>query len=264
MMEKTATLNLRVNPEIKQAAEEVLGKLGMPMSTAIDVYLNQIVLTGGIPFKIALPENRAKAAPDIQDRSDDDDLPDELLFEKAYEEHEGRRGAYVRPEPGSSGKKLLKPAANEKPAEDDDGDMFFMNDDDFPPAENHSRDKVIKIGDTGREAVIGKGMIAFEEGSVSDLHYDSEYLLIYLQKVMHRRDIIWGSDTLDGDEIFCYAFPNSVSGKQNEMVWFRVTDHNIVTEEDNKKWAIATYDPEISNAGKKIIDEMYNRFFSAQ
>ena len=41
-MEKTATLNLRVNPVVKQRAEEVLNVLGIPMSTAIDIYLNQI------------------------------------------------------------------------------------------------------------------------------------------------------------------------------------------------------------------------------
>ena len=55
-MEKTATLNLRVNPEVKQRAEEVLKRLGMPMSTAIDIYLNQISLTGGIPFAVTLPK----------------------------------------------------------------------------------------------------------------------------------------------------------------------------------------------------------------
>lgn len=54
-MEKTATLNLRVNPAIKQRAEDVLKRLGIPMSTAIDIYLNQISLTGGIPFAVALP-----------------------------------------------------------------------------------------------------------------------------------------------------------------------------------------------------------------
>lgn len=55
-MEKTATLNLRVNPEVKQRAEEVLKSLGIPMSTAIDIYLNQISLTGGIPFAVTLPK----------------------------------------------------------------------------------------------------------------------------------------------------------------------------------------------------------------
>ncbi len=55
-MEKTATLNLRVNPAVKQRAENVLNQLGIPMSTAINMYLNQISLTGGIPFAVALPK----------------------------------------------------------------------------------------------------------------------------------------------------------------------------------------------------------------
>ena len=55
-MAKTATLNLRANPSVKQRAEDVLSRLGIPMSTAIDMYLNQISLTGGIPFSISLPK----------------------------------------------------------------------------------------------------------------------------------------------------------------------------------------------------------------
>lgn len=55
-MEKTATLNLRVNPDVKKRAETVLSQLGIPMSTAIDMYLNQISLTGGIPFNVTLPK----------------------------------------------------------------------------------------------------------------------------------------------------------------------------------------------------------------
>ena len=55
-MEKTATLNLRVNPIAKQRAEQVLKQLGIPMSTAMDMYLNQIVLVGGIPFPVTLPK----------------------------------------------------------------------------------------------------------------------------------------------------------------------------------------------------------------
>lgn len=55
-MEKTTTLNLRVNPVIKQNAEDVLKQLGIPMATAIDMYLRQISLTGGIPFPLSLPK----------------------------------------------------------------------------------------------------------------------------------------------------------------------------------------------------------------
>ena len=41
-MGKTATLNLRVNPDVKENAERVLAQLGIPMATAIDMYLKQI------------------------------------------------------------------------------------------------------------------------------------------------------------------------------------------------------------------------------
>lgn len=55
-MEKTATLNLRVNPEVKKSAESVLYQLGVPMATAVDMFLKQITLTGGLPFAVTLPK----------------------------------------------------------------------------------------------------------------------------------------------------------------------------------------------------------------
>lgn len=53
-MEKTATMNLRVSPSVKQGAEEVLKELGIPMATAIDLYLRQIAINKGIPFPVTL------------------------------------------------------------------------------------------------------------------------------------------------------------------------------------------------------------------
>lgn len=64
-MEKTTTLNLRVNPDVKKRAEEVLSQLGMPMSTAIDIYLKQIAMTGGIPFAVKLPKIPASVNADL-------------------------------------------------------------------------------------------------------------------------------------------------------------------------------------------------------
>ena len=55
-MEKTTTMNLRVNPAVKQQAEDVLKQLGVPMATAVDMFLRQIAMTGSIPFAIALPK----------------------------------------------------------------------------------------------------------------------------------------------------------------------------------------------------------------
>ncbi|MCL2537598.1 MAG: type II toxin-antitoxin system RelB/DinJ family antitoxin [Coriobacteriia bacterium] len=55
-MEKTTTLNTRVNPDVKRSAEEVLSQLGIPMSTAIDMFLRQVTHTQGIPFPLTLPQ----------------------------------------------------------------------------------------------------------------------------------------------------------------------------------------------------------------
>ena len=74
-MEKTATLNLRVNPIAKQRAENVLRQLGIPMSTAMDMYLNPIALVGGIPFPVTLP--KAPLSVDA-DRMTDAELVDKL------------------------------------------------------------------------------------------------------------------------------------------------------------------------------------------
>lgn len=63
-MEKSVTLNLRVNPSVKRQAEDVLKQLGIPMATAIDMYLRQISLTGGIPFAVSLPKAPASVNAD--------------------------------------------------------------------------------------------------------------------------------------------------------------------------------------------------------
>lgn len=59
-MEKTVTMNLRVNPTVKQQAESVLKQLGIPMATAIDMYLRQISMQGGIPFSVTVPKAPAR------------------------------------------------------------------------------------------------------------------------------------------------------------------------------------------------------------
>jgi len=63
-MEKSVTMNLRVNPTVKKQAEDVLKQLGVPMATAIDMYLRQISLTGSIPFSIVLPKAPASVNAD--------------------------------------------------------------------------------------------------------------------------------------------------------------------------------------------------------
>ena len=59
-MAKTATIQTRVDPEIKQRAQKILNTLNISMSEAISMYLSQITLHEGIPFEIKIP-NRITA-----------------------------------------------------------------------------------------------------------------------------------------------------------------------------------------------------------
>lgn len=54
-MTRDANVFARVEPEIKEQAERVLGQLGIPMSNAVGMFLRQVVLQQGIPFEMKLP-----------------------------------------------------------------------------------------------------------------------------------------------------------------------------------------------------------------
>jgi len=54
-MQRTSNVFARVEPEIKEQAEYVLGQLGIPMSNAIGLFLRQIIMHRGIPFDMKLP-----------------------------------------------------------------------------------------------------------------------------------------------------------------------------------------------------------------
>ena len=57
-MARTANIFVRVEPKIKEQAEEVLEQLGIPMSNAVGLFLRQVVLQRGIPFEMKLPQNK--------------------------------------------------------------------------------------------------------------------------------------------------------------------------------------------------------------
>lgn len=61
-MAKDANVFARVDSSLKEDAEAVLAQLGLPMSNAINLFLNQIVLRRGLPFDVTLPVERPLAA----------------------------------------------------------------------------------------------------------------------------------------------------------------------------------------------------------
>ncbi|MBQ6654302.1 MAG: type II toxin-antitoxin system RelB/DinJ family antitoxin [Erysipelotrichaceae bacterium] len=55
MTQKSASISVRIEPEIKETAEEILSAIGIPVSSAINMFYKQIILHGGLPFEACIP-----------------------------------------------------------------------------------------------------------------------------------------------------------------------------------------------------------------
>ncbi|MDR3293774.1 MAG: type II toxin-antitoxin system RelB/DinJ family antitoxin, partial [Clostridiales bacterium] len=49
-MGRTDTIHIRVSPEIKSDAEKLYSNFGITMTDAINLFLHQSIIDGGIPF----------------------------------------------------------------------------------------------------------------------------------------------------------------------------------------------------------------------
>ena len=47
---KSANVTARIQPEIKENAEAILNKLGIPVSVFIDMTYRQVIMHDGLPF----------------------------------------------------------------------------------------------------------------------------------------------------------------------------------------------------------------------
>lgn len=54
-MAKSANLYARIEPDVKEQAENILKALGISASNAITMFYKQIILQNGLPFEVKLP-----------------------------------------------------------------------------------------------------------------------------------------------------------------------------------------------------------------
>ena len=54
-MAKTATVQARIDPQLKETVEKILAQLKLSPSDAIKLFYRQIELNGGLPFDLKLP-----------------------------------------------------------------------------------------------------------------------------------------------------------------------------------------------------------------
>ena len=53
-MAKTANLYARIEPDLKEQAEQILNAIGLPPSSAITMFYKQVVMQQGLPFDAKL------------------------------------------------------------------------------------------------------------------------------------------------------------------------------------------------------------------
>lgn len=50
------TTSIRMDADTKKAASALLNELGLDLSSAINIFLKQVVLQGGLPFEVRYPQ----------------------------------------------------------------------------------------------------------------------------------------------------------------------------------------------------------------
>ncbi len=66
-MAKTAKLNIRIDPKTKEAAEKLFSNFGITITDAVNMFLHQSLLTGGLPFSVRIPQPNTNTLAAIQD-----------------------------------------------------------------------------------------------------------------------------------------------------------------------------------------------------
>lgn len=51
----TAPTQIRIDSEIKKQAMDLFSSLGLDMSSAVNIFLHQCILRGGLPFSVEMP-----------------------------------------------------------------------------------------------------------------------------------------------------------------------------------------------------------------
>lgn len=74
---KTAIINARVKPDLKNDVEKILSHLGITTTQAITMYFEQIKMNKGIPFQLKIPNDETMQA--IEDARANKNLEDVTL-----------------------------------------------------------------------------------------------------------------------------------------------------------------------------------------
>lgn len=87
--DKSSIIQIRITPELKNSAEDIFEALGMNTSQAVSIFLKQVVLNGGLPFRVGLPQPNAKtleAINEIEKLIAKNDPKDQMTREELFKD----------------------------------------------------------------------------------------------------------------------------------------------------------------------------------
>lgn len=70
MAGRTATLSIRIDPDVKARAEALFGSFGISVGDAVNLFLHQSLMEGGLPFAVKLPRYSAEMEEAMQEARD--------------------------------------------------------------------------------------------------------------------------------------------------------------------------------------------------
>ena len=61
------TTSIRMDSDTKKAVMELLNELGLDLSSAVNIFLKQVVLHGGLPFEVKYPQYKPEVLEAIEE-----------------------------------------------------------------------------------------------------------------------------------------------------------------------------------------------------
>ncbi len=80
-MAKTANLNIRIDPDIKAGAEKLFASFGITITDAINIFLHQSLMEGGLPFEMKQTRYNVETEAAMQEARD---IANDKISAKSY------------------------------------------------------------------------------------------------------------------------------------------------------------------------------------
>ena len=69
-MAKSANINIRIDPDVKSRSETLFASFGITVTDAVNMFLHQSLMMGGLPFEVRQPRYNAVTEAAMQEARD--------------------------------------------------------------------------------------------------------------------------------------------------------------------------------------------------